>query len=146
MTPRAIQSLLNTGTKLWLDSVDPDLVKINRIWGATGATSNPVIVADLVKTGRFDVELERLIDEGLADETIAWRLTAPPSYRLRVRIRSRSASTTRCSAARNAARACSTSSVRNPRSSSFSRARWASTWAAAGFPSSEAFRERSTTI
>jgi transaldolase len=75
VTPRAIQSLLDTGTKLWLDSVDPDLVRINRTWGATGATSNPVIVSDLIKTGRFDGELERFIDEGLDDEVIAWRLT-----------------------------------------------------------------------
>jgi transaldolase len=75
MTPLAIQSLLESGTKLWLDSVDPDLVRINRAWGATGATSNPVIVSDLVKTGRFDRELEDLMDEGLDDETIAWRLT-----------------------------------------------------------------------
>jgi transaldolase len=64
-----------SGTKLWLDSVDPELVRINRAWGATGATSNPVIVSDLIKTGRFDGELESLIDEGLDDETIAWRLT-----------------------------------------------------------------------
>jgi transaldolase len=74
-TPRAIQSLLDTGTKLWLDSVDPDLVQINREWGATGATSNPVIVSDLIKTGRFDGELEKLIADGLDDESIAWRLT-----------------------------------------------------------------------
>ncbi len=64
-----------TGTKLWLDSVDPDLVRINHAWGATGATSNPVIVSDLIKTGRFDDDLEKLIDEGLDDEDIAWRLT-----------------------------------------------------------------------
>lgn len=64
-----------TGTKLWLDSVDPDLVRINYGWGATGATSNPVIVSDLIKTGRFDDDLEKLIDEGLDDEAIAWRLT-----------------------------------------------------------------------
>lgn len=64
-----------TGTKLWLDSVDPDLVRINHAWGATGATSNPVIVSDLIKTGRFDDDLEKLIDEGLDDEAIAWRLT-----------------------------------------------------------------------
>ncbi len=34
--------------------VDPELVASNRKLGATGATSNPVIVADLIKTGRFD--------------------------------------------------------------------------------------------
>ncbi len=75
MTPDSLQSLMATGTKLWLDSVDPEMVRINRAWGATGATSNPVIVADLIKTGRFDSDLEKLIDEGLDDEAIAWRLT-----------------------------------------------------------------------
>ncbi len=75
MTTSPFQSLLDTGTKLWLDSVDPELVRINRTWGATGATSNPVIVSDLIKTGRFDKELETLIEGGLDDEAIAWRLT-----------------------------------------------------------------------
>src|SRR5207249_2184363 len=52
LTP--IQSLIATGTKVWLDSVDPEQVAVNRRWGVTGATSNPIIVADLVQTGRFD--------------------------------------------------------------------------------------------
>ena len=73
MTP--LQSLAATGTKLWLDSVDPDLIKLNRSQGATGATSNPIIIADLIKTGRFDKDLGRFISEGLPDEDIAWRLT-----------------------------------------------------------------------
>jgi len=51
MTP--LESLIATGTKLWLDSIDPDLVVANRQFGATGATSNPIIVGDLIKTGRF---------------------------------------------------------------------------------------------
>lgn len=73
MTP--LQSLVATGTKLWLDSVDPQEVAANRAWGATGATSNPIIVADLIKTGRFDELLIRLIREGLDDNDLAWRLT-----------------------------------------------------------------------
>ena len=73
MTP--LESLVATGTKLWLDSIDPDLVRENRKHGATGATSNPIIVADLIKTGRFDDELQPLMDEGLDDEAIAWRMT-----------------------------------------------------------------------
>ncbi|MFV2070998.1 MAG: transaldolase family protein [Pirellulales bacterium] len=72
-TPLA--SLIASGTKLWLDSVDPDLIRTNRALGATGATSNPVIVSDLIRTGRFDGDLERLILEDLGDEAIAWRLT-----------------------------------------------------------------------
>lgn len=73
MTPLA--SLIGSGTKLWLDSIDPDLVRSNRADGATGATSNPIIVADLIKTGRFDGEIVRLIQSGLADEAIAWEMT-----------------------------------------------------------------------
>jgi transaldolase len=73
MTP--LQSLVAAGTKLWLDSIDPDLVKSNRAEGATGATSNPIIISDLIKTGRFDKDIQRLAAEGLADEEVAWRLT-----------------------------------------------------------------------
>ena len=53
----SLKSLIATGTKLWLDSIDPDLVKKNRALGATGATSNPIIVSDLIKTGRFDAQI-----------------------------------------------------------------------------------------
>jgi len=73
MTP--LQSLVASGTKLWLDSIDPDLVKSNRAEGATGATSNPIIIADLIKTGRFDKDIQRQAAEGLPDEEVAWRLT-----------------------------------------------------------------------
>lgn len=70
-----LQSLIACGTKLWLDSIDPELVVKNRRLGATGATSNPIIVADLIKTGRFDKDLDQLMQEGLNDEQIAWRMT-----------------------------------------------------------------------
>jgi len=70
-----LQTLIACGTKLWLDSIDPELVRLNRTLGATGATSNPIIVADLIKTGRFDADLFALIEQGLSDDEIAWRLT-----------------------------------------------------------------------
>jgi transaldolase len=70
-----LQSLIACGTKLWLDSIDPDLVARNRALGATGATSNPIIIADLIKTGRFDSALDRFMSEGLPDGDVAWRLT-----------------------------------------------------------------------
>lgn len=73
MTP--LQSLVASGTKLWLDSIDPELVKRDRQEGATGATSNPVIVSDLIKTGRFDGEISRLAKEGLGADELAWKLT-----------------------------------------------------------------------
>jgi transaldolase len=70
-----LESLVATGTKLWLDSVDPDLVKENRKFGATGATSNPIIISDLIKTGRFDDKMTELLERGLSDEEIAWEMT-----------------------------------------------------------------------
>jgi transaldolase len=70
-----LESLVACGTKLWLDSVDPDEVAHNRAWGATGATSNPIIVADIIKTGRYDDQIARLIEQGQDDEAIAWQLT-----------------------------------------------------------------------
>lgn len=70
-----LQSLIACGTKLWLDSIDPELVQSNRALGATGATSNPVIVSDLLKTGRFDNQIESLLQDGLSDSEIAWQMT-----------------------------------------------------------------------
>jgi transaldolase len=71
----SLNSLIATGTKLWLDSIDPDLVRKNRALGATGATSNPIIIADLIKTGRFDNDLQAFIDQGKQDDEIAWLMT-----------------------------------------------------------------------
>src|SRR5947209_2734174 len=70
-----LQSLIACGTKLWLDSIDPVEVEHNRAIGATGATSNPIIVSDLIKTGRFDDMILAGIDQGIDDETLAWHLT-----------------------------------------------------------------------
>jgi transaldolase len=71
----SIESLLATGTKLWLDSIDPELIRQNREWGATGATSNPIIIRDLLASGRFDDQIEGLIEQGLDDSQIAWEMT-----------------------------------------------------------------------
>jgi transaldolase len=74
LTP--LQSLVASGTKLWLDSVDPKEVKANRALGATGATSNPIIIGDLIKTGQFDELITKLIREGKDDDqALAWHLT-----------------------------------------------------------------------
>jgi transaldolase len=70
-----LKSLIACGTKLWLDSIDPDLVVRNRALGATGATSNPIILSDLIKTGRFDRQLEQLMQKQYDDSEIAWRMT-----------------------------------------------------------------------
>ena len=56
-----LEDLVASGSKLWLDSIDPDLVRDNRRLGATGATSNPIIIADLIKSGRFDGVMAELV-------------------------------------------------------------------------------------
>ena len=61
MTP--LESLVACGTKLWLDSVDPDEVEKNLGWGATGATSNPIIIADLVKIKAQNLTKARVSDD-----------------------------------------------------------------------------------
>jgi transaldolase len=71
----ALRSLIHSGTKLWLDSIDPDLVVQAKADGATGATSNPIIVADLLKSGRFDDSLREWMDRGLSDTEVAWQMT-----------------------------------------------------------------------
>ena len=73
MTP--LESLVACGTKLYLDSIDPDLVVENRQFGATGATSNPAIISSLVKTGRFDDDIAKFAEQGLDDSAIAWAVT-----------------------------------------------------------------------
>jgi transaldolase len=72
---QSIQSLIAAGTRLYLDSIDPELVQQNLSWGAVGATSNPIIVAGLIESGRFDSRLQTLVEQGKDDESIAWQLT-----------------------------------------------------------------------
>ena len=71
----SLKSLIATGTKVWLDSIDPEFIRKNRALGATGATSNPIIITDLIKTGRFDGDLRGFMDQGKSDEEIAWLVT-----------------------------------------------------------------------
>ncbi len=71
----SIQSLIKTGTKVWLDSIDPaDLVRYQPL-GITGATSNPIIIADILKTGEFDSHIAELMSKDHDDAAIAWKLT-----------------------------------------------------------------------
>jgi transaldolase len=71
----SLQSLIATGTKVWLDSIEPELVKKNRALGASGATSNPIIIADIIKGGHFDEKISAQLGKGLDDTAIAWELT-----------------------------------------------------------------------
>lgn len=73
MTP--LESLIASGTKLYLDSIDPQLVAENRAAGATGATSNPAIISALIKTGRFDDLIAKFAADGHDDDAIAWAVT-----------------------------------------------------------------------
>lgn len=75
MTTSPLASLVACGTKLWLDSVDPKLIVENLAFGATGATSNPIIISDLVKSGRYDSQLRELIACGKGSpQATAWEL------------------------------------------------------------------------
>ena len=71
----SLRSLIASGTKLWLDSIDPELVEKNHALGATGATSNPIIISDLIKTGRFDEEMIEFFEDGNNDNEVAWLMT-----------------------------------------------------------------------
>lgn len=73
-TPTPLETLIASGTKLWLDSIDPDLVKSSFALGATGATSNPAIIEGLLRTGRFDEGI-KLAEDDLDASAIAWQMT-----------------------------------------------------------------------
>lgn len=75
MKNTSIQSLVDCGTKLYLDSIDPTLVAQNLEWGAVGATSNPIIISGLIRTGRFDDSIVSYMDRGQDDGTICWSVT-----------------------------------------------------------------------
>src|SRR5450755_3295760 len=70
----SLQSLIASGTKVWLDSVHPDEVRKNRAWGITGATSNPIIISDIIKAGGYDNQITELGEQGLDDDAVAWSL------------------------------------------------------------------------
>ncbi len=71
----SLQSLIATGTKLWLDSVDPEAVLKNHAIGATGATSNPIIISGIINQGTCDQRISELAAGGTDDEAIAWAVT-----------------------------------------------------------------------
>jgi len=71
----SLQSLIATGTKLWLDSIEPQLVRKNRALGATGATSNPIIVSGILESGSQDDAMTALMEGGGNDESVAWAMT-----------------------------------------------------------------------
>ena len=70
----SLKQLIAAGTKVWSDSIDPPVIKEAPGKGITGATSNPIIIADILKKGGFDEKMSELIDQGLSDADIAWWL------------------------------------------------------------------------
>ncbi len=70
-----LQSLVDTGTTLWLDSVDPDEIAKYKPHGVTGATSNPIIISGLLESGRFDDALQAEFQAHDNDEDVAWIMT-----------------------------------------------------------------------
>lgn len=70
-----LKHLSSLGTKLWIDSVDESLVLADLRRGASGATSNPVIIESLIKAGHGQEQLAQLVASGLESEAIAWQLT-----------------------------------------------------------------------
>jgi transaldolase len=70
----SLASLIATGTKVWLDGVEPENIRTSRALGITGATSNPTIVSQIVGTGHFDERIVDLARQGHDDAAIAWAL------------------------------------------------------------------------
>jgi len=71
-----IASLIASGSKIWLDSVDPDEIVKNKALGCSGATSNPIIISGLIASGRFDDTMAKFAaEDGLSDEDLAWKMT-----------------------------------------------------------------------
>jgi len=73
MTP--LESIVHSGSKVWLDSIDPELIATNLPWGISGATSNPVIISELIEKGTYDHWIEELTGQDLPAEEIAWQIT-----------------------------------------------------------------------
>src|SRR4051812_28056916 len=71
----SLKSLISTGTKVWLDSVDPKEVQKMKPLGVSGATSNPIIISDIIKAGGLDDQISKMLESGDDDSTIAWKLT-----------------------------------------------------------------------
>ncbi len=70
----SLKSLVSSGSRIWSDSVDPEVLEELIPQGITGATSNPIIISDLIKSGRFDDHLESLLED-MNDAAVAWAMT-----------------------------------------------------------------------
>ena len=76
MPVTGLESLVQSGTRVWLDSVDPEAVATNKARGVTGATSNPAIIAGLIDSGRFDRDVASFVEAGQEDDdALTWQVT-----------------------------------------------------------------------
>ena len=76
----SLKSLIASGPKLGLDSIDPDLIKHNTAHGATGATSNPIIVAVSARATDAEVWTKPADLEFKSSATVdVWQSTGGPS-------------------------------------------------------------------
>ena len=72
----SLQSLIDCGTKLYLDSVDPDLVKQNIEWGAGGGHEQPGYYQWVIGGRKIRMQsLRQAAEKEPNDEAIAWQLT-----------------------------------------------------------------------
>src|SRR5262249_40762063 len=70
----SLKQLIGSGTKVWSDSIDPQVIKVAPGKGITGATSHPISIADILKKSGFDEKMSELIEKGMSDSDIAWWL------------------------------------------------------------------------
>ena len=80
----SLKSLIDTGTKVWLDGMGPQHIKSNRALGITGATSNPTIISHIIEKGdfvmtKYRIGLEGLTPAGLVRLTISKESTSGDS-------------------------------------------------------------------
>src|SRR5690349_24794713 len=74
----SLKSIVENGTKVWLDGIEPGDVRKNRPRGITGATSNPIIISDIIKAGGLDSQISKLLETGDDDSAIGWKPTDHP--------------------------------------------------------------------
>ncbi len=73
---RALKSLIECGTKLWLDSIDPKLVE-EKLCPSGPPAPPPIRSSSPTCSSRagFDDRLRELSAEGLSDSEVAWKMT-----------------------------------------------------------------------
>jgi len=74
----SLSSLIATGTKVWLDGVEPEEIERNLALEITAATSNLSIVSKIIGQKRFDGRISELVDQGITDDEVAWELDDEP--------------------------------------------------------------------